>query len=273
MTNKELLNANLLDIVFDNRNKEYGAYALRRGYNKRMLISLSAGLFLILLFILFTSFRQKDENISKQPIDHPHTVVVEIKPPLPDKPEIKKSLPKPALPVAPKIATAQFVNIKIVPNEQVKKPLVEQTEFDSKQIDDKESTGVEETDKVVIKERPDDGTGAGKEPVDETLLSAPSYSAPEYPGGQEALSRFLSQNLATPNNLETGEKKMVRVRFKVDTDGAVTGFEIEQTAGSEYDKEVIRVCKKMRRWKPALQNGTAVPVSYVLPVTFIGMEQ
>lgn len=50
-------------------------------------------------------------------------------------------------------------------------------------------------------------------------------------------------------------------------------MEIVQTGGDMFDKEVVRVCKKMPRWKPAIQNGMHVPVSYVLPVTFIGTEQ
>ena len=275
MTNNELLHANLLDIIFDNRNKEYGAYALRSGYNKRMMISLVAGLSLILFFILFNSFKQKEETIISRPVgDTIHTVVVNILPPMPVQPKLPKEQPKLAQPATPKAATAAFSStFKIVPNDQVIKPVTEQKDLDGKQIGTKETPGIEAPGIVPVAEEPAGGKGTGKEPADAGTSFAPSYSDPEYPGGQEALSRFLSQNLATPNDLETGEKKMVRVRFKVDKDGAVTGFEIVQTAGTEYDREVIRVCKKMRRWKPALQNGTAVPVSYVLPVTFIGIEQ
>jgi protein TonB len=59
----------------------------------------------------------------------------------------------------------------------------------------------------------------------------------------------------------------------VDKDGSVNTFEIVTSGGREFDNEVVRVCKKMPRWIPALQNGINVPVSYVLPVTFIGVEQ
>jgi protein TonB len=66
---------------------------------------------------------------------------------------------------------------------------------------------------------------------------------------------------------------MVQIRFKVDKDGVVSDLEISRSGGSEFDREVIRVCKKMPRWKPAVQNGFNVPVNYMLPVTFIGAEQ
>jgi protein TonB len=96
---------------------------------------------------------------------------------------------------------------------------------------------------------------------------------PEFPGGPEALKKFLTRNLNTPDELNTGEKKLVRILFKVDKDGIITGLEIINSGGSGFDEEVIRVCKRMPRWKPAIQNGINIPVSYVLPVTFIGPEQ
>jgi protein TonB len=97
--------------------------------------------------------------------------------------------------------------------------------------------------------------------------------APEFPGGPDALKRFLAKNLTTPSDLEDGEKKTVHIRFKVDKDGSVNTFEIITSGGNEFDNEVVRVCKKMPRWLPAHQNGINVPVSYLLPVTFIGVEQ
>ena len=110
-----------------------------------------------------------------------------------------------------------------------------------------------------------------------TTRAQPEFHAiekqPEFPGGPEALKRFLAKNLSTPEDLEDGEKKIVQIRFKVDKDGAVNTFEIITSGGNEFDNEVVRVCKKMPRWTPALQNGINVPVSYVLPVTFIGVEQ
>ena len=69
------------------------------------------------------------------------------------------------------------------------------------------------------------------------------------------------------------QQKVVQIKFKVDKDGSVTTFEIVTSGGNEFDKEVVRVCKKMPRWTPAMQNGINIPVSYVLPVTFIGVEE
>jgi protein TonB len=93
---------------------------------------------------------------------------------------------------------------------------------------------------------------------------------PEFPGGPDALHTFLTKNLNAPGDLETGEKKVVKIRFRVGKDGAVNSFEIVTSGGREFDQEVLRVCKKMPRWMPALQNGINVDVSYMIPVTFVG---
>jgi TonB family protein len=154
----------------------------------------------------------------------------------------------------------------------VDKPIATQAELDKGLIGLKDRSGKKADDRVRIDIKPA-GAGTGNEPVKTGTGFSPGYSDPEYPGGQQALSRFLSQNLVTPGNLEPGEKKIIKLRFKVDKDGFVTGFEIDRSGGLQYDSEVIRVCKKMQSWKPATQNGVAVPVSYVLPVTFIGAEQ
>src|SRR5687768_11150975 len=62
MTNKEILKADMLDIIFEKRNKEYGAYALRRGYDKRLLAALGAGLLVIFFFILMTAMNKTEEK-------------------------------------------------------------------------------------------------------------------------------------------------------------------------------------------------------------------
>jgi protein TonB len=62
---------------------------------------------------------------------------------------------------------------------------------------------------------------------------------------------------------------MVRVRFTVLPDGRVDGWIIESSGGAEFDREVLRVCKRMPRWIPGSQNGQRVAVQYVLPVTFL----
>lgn len=275
MTNKEILHANLLDIIFDNRNKEYGAYTLRRGYNHRLLIALGAGLSVILFFVLVSMWGKKEEIMNKTTTENGGVIIKSFE--LPEEKKKKSEIPivKPK-PVQQKtieqIAKIDFPPIRIVPDDKANKTVASQEDLDGNQIATENTSGNNGDDIVKI-DNPALTSGISNEAVKPTSDFIPKSSDPEYPGGQEALMRFLSKNLNTPDEMQAGEKKMVKIRFKVDDDGLVTAFIIEQSAGGMFDKEVIRVCKKMPRWKPAIQNGVPVPVSYVLPVTFIGVEQ
>ena len=273
MTNKEILRADLLDIVFENRNKDYGAYAIRRGYDHRLLTAMGAAMSIILLFVFINAFGKK--NVSSAPLNR-HELIVEISEVILSKEKIKepeKSIE--AKKPLQKIATQKFVSkIEIKPDDKVKETLPDVTSLGDKLISDKTADGKQDDGMPKEKEKPEK-TGNGNEIV--TTETQPDFHAheslPEFPGGPEGLKRFLAKNLTTPSELEDGEKKTVHIRFKVDKDGTLNTFEIITSGGNEFDNEVVRVCKKMPRWIPALQNGVNVPVTYVLPVTFIGVEQ
>ena len=275
MTNSEILKANLLDIVFENRNKDYGAYALRKGYNTRMLAALGAGLSVILLFIL-ASAANKKENISKPVVNTKEGIVIRtIEMPKekikePEKPkEVVKQKP------VQKVATIKYTTPVIKKDPDVKNMMVATKELDGKEISDKTSDGKVADNIVVLDKKPVEDPGTGT--ITTSGPSQPDFVAeekdPQFPGGQEALKQFLASNLGSPGDLEEGEKKVVKVKFKVEKDGSVTALEIVSSGGNDFDREVVRVCKKMPRWIPAVQNGINVPVSYVLPVTFIGTEE
>lgn len=277
MTNREILKADLLDILFENRNKDYGAYALRRGYDKRLFIALGAAMSVILLFLLMGVNNKKSTTYSSTERKKNIVEITEIKMPVEKPKEQVKEQPKPKVQSKPvqKVATEKFTSkIEIKPDNKVKEQIPEMAILENKVISDKKEIG-----------KPDDGipkemkkpveTGDGNAVTGTEVKNEfkPDERNPEFPGGPEALKRFLASNLQTPSDLEDGEKKTVLIRFKVDKDGAVNTFEIVTSGGGEFDREVVRVCKRMPRWTPAVQNGMNVPVSYVLPVTFIGVEQ
>jgi protein TonB len=96
---------------------------------------------------------------------------------------------------------------------------------------------------------------------------------PEFPGGIEALKRFLIRNLHMPeNNLEEGEQVKVIARFVVGADGKVRDIEITLPAEAQFNTEVKRVIAKMPDWKPGSQNHRNVAVYYNLPVNFVRPE-
>jgi len=273
MTNKEILNANLLDIVFENRNKEYGAYALRKGYHNHMLIALGTGLSVILLLIFITGFGKNESSSITKPDDREGIIIKSyelLK--VPDPPKEKEVVKqKPVI----KTAAVKFIsNIKIA-KEVTTPPMAAVSDMEGKNIAEKDLEGKKADGTVQIPSEPETKTGNGnlvsKEPKTEDFIV--QERNPEFPGGAGALKMFLSSYLSTPENLDPGEKKVVKIRFRVDKDGSVNTFEIVTSGGKEFDNEVVRVCKKMPRWVPAIQNGINVPVNYVLPVTFIGAEE
>jgi protein TonB len=92
---------------------------------------------------------------------------------------------------------------------------------------------------------------------------------PEFPGGMAALLRFLGRNLQVPEEgVAAGERVRVPVKFVVNREGQLTDVEFVAQTGEVFKKEILRVIKKMPRWKPGLQHGKAVAVYYTIPIIF-----
>lgn len=272
MTNSEILKADILDILFEKRNKDYGAYALRRGYNQRLLIATTVALSLIILLVVINTFSNKYS--APVPVIQQH--IVELKEVVIAQEKLKQP-EKPKLPQKPvqKIATQKFTSVvQIKPDKDVKDKVPDLAKLDDSKISGETTAG--KKDDGIPKEpekKMNTGGGDGDNTTETQSVFNPEEKDPEFPGGPDALRKFLASNLQTPGDLEQGERKIVKIRFKVDKDGSVNTFEIITSGGNDYDHEVVRVCKKMPHWVPAIQNGINVPVSYVLPVTFMGVEQ
>ena len=264
MTSTDILKANLLDIVFENRNKQYGAYILRKNYSSRLTVALLTTL--TISFLAFFIFRNSGAIKAIQDKIHGGVIIQTV--------HIPKDLPKPTPPPRPNkptpVAQKQFKNPIIKKDPLVNNQMPDLNDFNKNLVSDHTQDGIVPTSSSVATSNSPQTT---QEKTIEEKPFEPIERAPEFPGGMKAWVNFLSKNLETPSELEGGEKKTVMIRFKVATDGSVTGFEVVQSAGSMYDNEVIRVLKKMPKWKPAIQNGHIVATSFTQPVTFVGVEQ
>lgn len=271
MTSHEILKADLLDILFDNRNKQYGAYALRRQYHSRLTVALGSALSTIFLLVFFLEpGAASDRNYP--PGEKPDIHVIEI-PPIP--PEIPKPPVKSTPPPQPKAAQSSLTrNLNMVENPDPEKELkpMEEIKLTAVSSTNVQGTFVPEV-QTVPSPQTTNGTGPGGAKTEDKPQFVPLEKGPEFPGGQQAWANFLNRYLQTPDELEPGEKKMVLISFLVDVDGAVTGFKVVRSGGNAFDNEVIRVLKKMPKWKPAIQNGQPVSVPFTQPVTFVGLEQ
>lgn len=268
MTSNEILKADILDILFDNRNKQYGAYALRKTYNNRMGIALGLSLSSILL-VFFLMRIDGSNRHTVRPGGHEQVIVTTVEMPK----DIKK--PEPVLPKKtdpqPQVRTEKLTTIDIKNDKLVTDIVPEINELANSNISNVKTEGADADNTVMPKEQviPKE-IKADPKP---DLGTIPVQKEPEFPGGQQAWLNFLQKYLIAPDELEPGEKKNVAIRFQVSAEGTVTNFEIIQSAGYAFDNEVIRVLRKMPKWKPAIQNGQPIARAFTQPVTFMGVEQ
>ena len=117
-----------------------------------------------------------------------------------------------------------------------------------------------------------DGDNEQNEPPIKNDPPLPSRD-PGFPGGPAAWLKFLQRYLKSPADVEPGQRIEVQVRFWVDIDGSISRTEIIKSGGNTFDKEVLRVLKKMPKWEPALQAGRPIAVAFHQPVIFVGEEQ
>jgi protein TonB len=273
MNPEMILHSDILDILFENRNKEYGAYELRVHYNRRlkksMLIILSS---LFACLITYWGIGLLYPESHNHPIWISHEVEISSISP-PDRPLPPK--PKLVPPTARILAGTPFTNRPIITRQPIIHPMPEQKDLDKNLISSRTIEGLptglneapqQETTKFAALNNNDNSSET------ETIFKTAEIM-PEFPGGQPALSHFLSSHLKVPETdrgLEPGMETTVQtiVRFVVNAEGQVQSVECIKSGGKEFDEEVRRVFDKMPRWKPGMQNGKKVSVYFLLPVSF-----
>lgn len=264
------------DIIFENKNKEYGAFVLRQTSWKRHLIAfaliLSATVFVSFIPMIVESVEAKTAKMSIT-IDGEREVSVL------EKPEdlMAEALP-PAVPEPPKfIKMDKFVPPTIVIDDDVTeedetmKTMNELTESNSaigaftveEGSTDEEAVRKTLENAAIISE----GSGSGKEMTTGPVTFAEVM--PEFPGGEAELHKFIQSNLNYPVvDQENGTEGRVSIRFVVDKNGDITNIEVLRGISPSCDREAVRVVKNMPRWIPGKQNGTPVPVYFNLPIVF-----
>ena len=272
--NKELImKSDVLDIIFENRNKTYGAYSLRKFYAYRLSKSLGIIMIIAAVFSAAALFVKKKTYVSARvfTISDPELKQVADKP----KEQVKKQETAKAQPKAVVPNEKMFVkNIVIVNNSTNVAPLEAITETDV--IGDTNlnngNSGPAIVQPVITGNTEMPETFAPKidktKPMDQDAVD----ELPSYPGGMDALRRFLEKNLQNPKDMDEGESVSVKIKFIVGYNGKLQGFVTMQDGGEEFNKEVVRVLKKMPDWLPGKANGENVSVYYTIPVKFTGAD-
>jgi protein TonB len=255
-----------LELVFENRNKSYGAYYLRQHYAGNMVRAMGFTFF-VLALLCGASIVFKTTS----PIIHV-TVVNETPPIVPHAPiEPKKEdpIPKKQLksdPPAPRAATHKFVPPVVV----VDKLVTEQPKENNKlgnNIGPTETKGKEGGNTTPVETT---GSGPAIQPVDKEIHTTGELDfMPEPIGGEGAWAKFLNRNLRYPPPAqEEGANGKVMLSFVVEKDGRLSDITVINKAGHGFDEEALRVLKLAKAWKPGLQHGQPVRVRYYIPINF-----
>jgi len=269
MEANKILSADVLDLIFEDRNKDYGAYELRKTYNRRIIralvITASLAILALLGSVLASTLKNNNKKVKMQEI-----TLQDIK-----QQEEEKPPPPPPPPKVepPKVEMKQFTPPVIKKDEEVEKPPPPQEELKEAKIDVINQEGIKDNNiatptqidegKQVIEEKKED---------DENKIFDKVEIEAMFPGGDSKWRQYLERNLnaqvAADNGAPEGTYTTV-VQFVVDKEGNISDVRALTNHGYGLEDEAMRVIKKGPKWTPAIQNGRQVKAYRKQPITFV----
>lgn len=284
MSKVSIFNQEWIDLVFEGRNKEYGAYQLRRDSGKTTIMALMSGIGLVVTLICLpvaiNYFNPQEPIVSENDIDSPSLIihdVVTVTPP-------KVEPPKPEPPVAENNPAPTTQPTTPAPNTEPTRrfvPLVvtsDRPDSDPPTLDDlrnatpgrTDNEGSDEPGFTIGTPAPTPGTGSGSATGTGDGDTISNYNvdiSPEFPGGLEKFYKKVGNEFKAPSSDREMTLK-VYVSFVIETDGTLTNIKVLRDPGYEMGKEAIRVLKSIKtKWKPGIKDGKKVRTAYNLPIT------
>lgn len=274
MSKIDLISSDWVDLVFEGRNKAYGAYRLRKSTTKRNILAMVAVvLLLIVAFIILTVKNFVDEQRAKVAMTQVAELTNYKQPEKKAEVKQKKVEVEPERVVERVKSSIKFTAPVIKKDEEVKpdEELKTQDElmstktaigtFDVKGNDDANGEILKAKEVIAEPEPP--------KHEEENKVFDIVEQQPLFPGGPAALMKYLSEHTKYPVVAqENGVQGRVTVQFVVEKDGSISDVHVLRGVDPSLDKEAVRVVKSMPRWTPGKQNGINVRVNYRVPVLF-----
>lgn len=275
MAKIDLISNEWADIVFQGRNKVYGAYQLRKGTGKRNIWSMvfvaAVAAVAYLGLAAYNSYQaaQKakfEAEMEASLIETKKQAKVEKKTEAPKVEQVQKvEKVKSSIAFTPPVIKKDS---EVKPEEEMKtQDELKETKtaigaFDVKGNDESGGTVLKAVEEIATPEPP-------KQEAEQNKVFDVVEQQPQFPGGMGALNQWLGSNIKYPAMAaENGIEGRVIVQFVVERDGSVSGVHVVRGVDSSLDKEATRVVAQMPKWIPGKQNGSAVRVKYTVPVTF-----
>lgn len=263
-------NLTLDEIVFEHRNKEYGAYDLRHTYPKMLTKSFLIGTAVFLVVSLSPFIYMKIQQINEKDKTEVDAKFIEILDEQPIIEQPKEEEPPP--PPPPKEEEKQEVIQNVVP-EPKRAPKIETPPPPlTKQLETTTGLVAQEGVKTPSYTPPPPPPSTGKSTTAEVKVNTNEVyesvdQSAEYPGGLNGVRKYIADNVDT-SNLEGEGQLTVKLKFIVERDGTVSDVKVTQKSGnSDFDSETIRVVKRLKKWAPAKKNGENVRSYYSIPIT------
>lgn len=257
----DLLNNKWLDIVFEGRNKSYGAYELRKDNTKTNVRALIIGAVIFSFAVATPLLINLIPDSSDDDLSLNEKITTVKLPPKEEKP--KENLPPPP-PPPPKVDQVKFVKPVVAKTNEVTEEPPKVEDIKDKNLGKEDIKG--DPNAGLSLEPPGDGPkGPAVVEEDEGLYNSAGVEVkPEFPGGMAKFYKFIENNYNVPSDSPGGK---VFIQFVVEKDGSLTDIKVLRDIGYGTGKEAERVLRKSPKWTPAEQNGKKVRCSYQLPIT------
>lgn len=258
------------DIIFENRNKQYGAYQLRQSIDRHSIVGLLFTITAFAVLLLIYNFNPFQTNKTVEPFIVT-VATTDFNYPKPEIEQQKQATPPPQT----KVNTDDFKDMRVVDNTVATTTIVAQKDVFDKNIGTETITdGIDKTNTIVAENTSGTGTEvvetvADKKTETDKIVNFAS-EMPMFAGGKDAMMEYLSKNIKPfTSDIENGISGKVIIRFYIDVDGTVKNPEVlKDNIGGRCAEAAIAAIKKMPKWKAGKQNGIPVKVYFTLPVTF-----
>ncbi len=277
MAKIDLYDPKWVEMVFADKNKEYGAYALRKGTSSRNIKSIVILLIAALLIGGFLVYKVHQQKLEEERMAY--NQAMELKALQEAAKKKKKEEPKVQPKVEPKKEIPEVRQTQKFTAPVIKKDNLVKEENQVKQMEDLDKkAAVGNVDQEGTQNRTVEAVRndiavntpppAPKEEVANKVFDVVE-EMPSFPGGNGALMSYLSSNVKYPVVAqENGVQGRVQISFVVEKDGSISDVRVARSVDPSLDKEAMRVVKSMPRWNPGRQNGQNVRVKYTVPVLF-----